>query len=134
MEIEDIRDFLEKYLNEEIIYIPNPGNAGDTLIVYGTIKKFNEIGLNWKMGDINTIYENKILFYAGGGNLVGFYHNCRNFIYKNKDKNKIVILPHTIKSEDKLLSTLDDNIIDSFVIAKMELQKCLFIKRYGLLY
>ena len=44
MEIKDIRLFLSNYLNQEIIYIPNPGNAGDSLIVFGTIQIFYELG------------------------------------------------------------------------------------------
>jgi exopolysaccharide biosynthesis predicted pyruvyltransferase EpsI len=111
MEIKDIRNFLKEYLNKEIIYIPNPGNAGDSLIAFGTILIFNELGLNWKMGNINEKYHNKTLFYAGGGNLVEIYSNCKNFIQKNINNNKIIILPHTIKSEDDLLSSLNDNII-----------------------
>jgi len=111
MKIEDIRSFLKKFLDKKIIYIPNPGNAGDSLIVFGTIQIFNKIGLNWKLGKINKKYKNKILFYAGGGNLVGLYKDCKKFINKNKNSNTIVILPHTIKSEDKFLSELNDNII-----------------------
>ena len=111
MEIKDIRIFLSNYLNQEIIYIPNPGNAGDSLIAFGTIQIFNELGLNWKMGSISNEYHNKTLFYAGGGNLVGLYNNCKKFIEKNKNDNKIIVLPHTIKSEDKFLSSLNDNII-----------------------
>ena len=111
MEIKDIRIFLSNYLNQEIIYIPNPGNAGDSLIVFGTIQIFNELGLNWKMDNINDKYHNKTLFFGGGGNLVGIYSNCKNFIQKNINDNKIIILPHTIKSEDKFLSNLNDNII-----------------------
>jgi len=112
MEIKDIRIFLSNYLNQEIIYIPNPGNAGDSLIAFGTIQTFNELGLNWKMGSISNKYHNKTLFYAGGGNLVGgLYSNCKKFINKNKNDNKIIILPHTIKSEGIFLSNLNDNII-----------------------
>ena len=76
MEIKDIRIFLKKYLGKEIIYIANPGNAGDSLIAFGTIQIFNEIGLNYKIGSPSTTYKNKLLFYAGGGNLVGLYNNC----------------------------------------------------------
>jgi len=111
MEIKDIRIFLSNYLNQEIIYIPNQGNAGDSLIAFGTIPIFNELGLNWKMGSVDNEYHNKTLFYAGGGNLIGLYKNCKKFIEKNKNDNKIIILPHTIKSEDIFLSNLNDNII-----------------------
>jgi exopolysaccharide biosynthesis predicted pyruvyltransferase EpsI len=67
------------------------------------------------MGSISNEYHNKTLFYGGGGNLVGLYSkfssNCKKFIEKNKNDNKIIILPHTIKSEDIFLSNLNDNII-----------------------
>lgn len=106
----DIKQFLIKYKNKEIIYIPNPGNAGDSLIAYGTIQVFKEVGLDWKLGNIKNKYENKILFYAGGGNLIGLYKNCENFIKLNKENNEIVILPHTIKSIDNLLLNLNNNI------------------------
>nr|QBK89084.1 MAG: glycosyl transferase family 8 [Mimivirus LCMiAC02] len=106
----DIHQFLQQYKNREIIYIPNPGNAGDSLIVFGTIQVFDKIGLNYKFGNINTKYVNKLLFYAGGGNLVGIYSNCRKFLNRNKHNNEIVLLPHTVKREDKLIKSLNDNI------------------------
>ncbi len=61
----NIITFLSKYIGEEIIYIPNPGNAGDSLIAYGTLQVFNNLKLNYKIGNINQKYNNKILFYAG---------------------------------------------------------------------
>ena len=106
----DIKNFLEKYKNKKIIYIPNPGNAGDSLIAYGTIQTFDKIGLNYEIGNIDEKYNNEILFFAGGGNLVGLYSDCKKFILNNKNNNEIVILPHTIKDEDELLKSLDDNI------------------------
>ena len=106
----DIIDFLTNYISKEIIFIPNPGNAGDSLISMGTLQLLDKIGLNYTMGDINKQYSNKILFYGGGGNLVGLYKNCYNFINKNRNTNEIVILPHTIKNVDSFLSLCDENI------------------------
>jgi hypothetical protein len=48
-----IIDILNKYKNNNIIYIPNPGNAGDSLIVLGTINIFDKLGLNYTIGDKN---------------------------------------------------------------------------------
>lgn len=106
----NIHTFLSQYKNKNIIYVPNPGNAGDSLIVYGTLCVFKSLGLTYTIGYHKNIYNNKILFYAGGGNLVGLYHDCRNFLYKNKDNNEIVILPHTIKNETKILKDLGENV------------------------
>jgi len=107
----NIYDFLRGYIDQDIIYIPNPGNAGDSLIAYGTIQVFNKIGLKWIFGNINALYANKTLFYGSGGNLVGIYNDCKKFINNNKWKNKIILLPHTIQAENKLIEGLGDNII-----------------------
>ncbi len=100
-----------KYIDTDIIYIPNPGNVGDSIIVYGTIQIFNELNLRWSIGNINEVYTGKTLFYAGGGNLVGIYKCAYWFLEKNKDNNKIVILPHTIKDEDMLIKSFSKDII-----------------------
>jgi exopolysaccharide biosynthesis predicted pyruvyltransferase EpsI len=102
--------FLQDYKGKEIIYVPNPGNCGDSLIAYGTLQIFKKVGLSFIIGNANTIYINKLLFFGGGGNLTGSYVNCRNFINNNKDANEIVLLPHTIKNEDSLLKSLGENI------------------------
>jgi exopolysaccharide biosynthesis predicted pyruvyltransferase EpsI len=106
----DMFIFLERYKNNEIVYIPNPGNAGDAVIFYGTIQVFDNLNLKYTIGNINTIYNNKTIFYGGGGNLVGLYNNCYNFINKNKNSNNIVILPHTITNVDSLLNNVSENI------------------------
>ena len=43
--------------------------------------------------------------------MVGHFITCKKFIANNKNNNKIIILPHTTKSEDEFLSSLNDNII-----------------------
>tara|TARA_Y100001973_G_C5190216_1_gene330491 strand:+ start:1238 stop:2266 length:1029 start_codon:yes stop_codon:yes gene_type:complete len=106
----DCKSFLKKYIDRPFIYIPNPGNAGDKLIAYGTYQAFNDLGLEFTVGEFHHEYENQLLVYGGGGNLVGTYGNCRNFLLKNKDRNKILVLPHTIREEQELLASLDDNV------------------------
>jgi len=107
----DIYTFLKQYIGKEIIYVPNPGNAGDSLIAFGTLNVFDEVGLNYKIGDYKATYTDKLLFYAGGGNLVGLYPQCRSFFKNNMSNNTIVLLPHTIKDEDALIKSFNDNII-----------------------
>jgi len=107
----DIYNFLRSYIEKEIIYIPNPGNAGDSLIAYATLQIFDKIGLNYTIGKYTTKYNDKLLFYAGGGNLVQMYSNCKSFLKNNMFDNKIVILPHTIKDKDELIKDFNNNII-----------------------
>ena len=107
----DIYEFLNKYIDKEIIYIPNPGNVGDHVIAYATMEIFDKIKLKYTVGDINGEYRNQILFYGGGGNFIGMYDNCKNFVRKNYINNKIVVLPQTIKDEDSIIRQLNNNVI-----------------------
>ena len=106
----DIYDFLKDYVDKTIIFIANPGNAGDYLITYSTILIFRKMKINFEFGNINNKYNKKILFYGGGGNLNHMYNDCRSFLNNNYKYNEIVILPHTINSNNDLLSKLDNNI------------------------
>jgi exopolysaccharide biosynthesis predicted pyruvyltransferase EpsI len=110
----DVDFFIEKYKNiKNIIYVPNPGNAGDCIIAYSTIKIFDKFNIKYLIGNYLNVYKNKTIFYGGGGNLIGIYNNCKTFLINNMDlslNNQIIILPHTIKSEDLLLSNMNNNI------------------------
>lgn len=107
----DIYAFLKDYVNENIIYIPNPGNAGDQLITYSTIQIFKELNINYTFGDIKKIYNNRIIFYGGGGNFIGIYKDFYKFLVNNMyNTNQIVILPHTVKDEDDIIRSLGNNV------------------------
>jgi hypothetical protein len=42
----DLIDFLKLYENDEIIFVPNPGNSGDFLITYVTISLLKKCFIN----------------------------------------------------------------------------------------
>lgn len=107
----DLYTFLLNYKNKHIIYIPNPGNAGDALIAHSTFTLFDKMNINYDIGLHTTKYKDKILFYGGGGNLVGVYKDCEMFLKNNMHDNKIVLLPHTIKDVDSLIKNFGDNVI-----------------------
>lgn len=106
-----MKKLFNKLLTRPFIYIPNPGNAGDKLIAHGTYTIFRELGLEFSVGSFSDRFEGKLLVYGGGGNLVGDYFNCKNFLINNMDRNEIVILPHTIKDEDQLIKNLSSNVV-----------------------
>ncbi len=111
MEKIDIYEYLEQYLDEEVIYIPNTGNAGDSLIAHAAYQIFDKVGLQYQQGDIHSVYPGKTVFYGGGGNLVAPYENALNFIENNYDKaKKLVVLPHTIQSYPEMIAKLGDNV------------------------
>jgi exopolysaccharide biosynthesis predicted pyruvyltransferase EpsI len=97
---------ITKYLKTHIkkcIYIPNPGNAGDSLIALGTIEILKACDVEYSIGHYTKQYRNETLIYGGGGNLVNLYKNCEIFLNNNSLNNNITILPHTIKDVDQLL-------------------------------
>jgi len=105
-----LKTHIETLRNTEIIFIPNPGNAGDILIAHGALKFFNDLGIKFSFGRFNQVFFNKHLIYGGGGNLVGTYVDCKSFLQNNHTQNIITLLPATITQEDFLISQLGEKI------------------------
>lgn len=106
-----VEEFLEQYRHKKIILIPFDGNSGDAIILLGTFNMLKKLNINYEIGNINNNYQNEIIIINGGGNLVGMYNDVNKIITKFEKNNKVILLPHTIKDEDKLLSNLDKNTI-----------------------
>ena len=104
----DLIDFLKLYENDEIIFVPNPGNSGDFLITYVTISLLKKFFINFTLGDCKKKYRNKTLFFGGGGN-VSYYKDFRNFFILNRLQNKIIILPHTFYHNEDIISQFNEN-------------------------
>ncbi len=101
----DLAVFLKKYSGKQVVYCANPGNAGDALIAHATFTLFAKLDIRPEIIKHEEIVRDKIIFYAGGGNLVeGKYKNAFNFIRNNYRQNhEIILLPHTVHGYDELL-------------------------------
>lgn len=99
--------------DETVYYSANPGNAGDALIATGTFHLFEELRLNYEIIDINSFdLSEKIIVYAGGGNLNHIYSDARRFLQANhKNAKKVILLPHTITSNEDLISEFGSNCV-----------------------
>jgi len=110
----NIKEYLAKASQNQKLYLyPNPGNAGDALIALGTRHLFEELAINYEevKDKKNFDPEDKIILYSGGGNLVEYYKNSREFLLDNHRKMKrLIILPHTINANEDLLADFGDNI------------------------
>ncbi|AWB26150.1 polysaccharide pyruvyl transferase family protein (plasmid) [Methylobacterium currus] len=101
---------LADYKNEELIYFPNRGNAGDSLIALGTYNFFSKIGVKWTLMDDDTSIDNRILVIGGGGNLVPLYNTVSDLIAKSIGRvKKLILLPHTIRGHKDLILRMDDS-------------------------
>ncbi len=113
MKVSDVFNYVEKECKREILYCPNPSNAGDSIINYKTIHELEKRKLKYKI--INIDYEgrvkNKLVVYGGGGNLVEGYSYAKKFIenFHRRAKN-LIVLPHTIYGNEKLIRNLKKNV------------------------
>jgi exopolysaccharide biosynthesis predicted pyruvyltransferase EpsI len=107
----DIKEFLQPYKDIPFGYVPNDGNVGDSLIAYSTTQLFKELGLDFHYLNFTESYNRQTIIYGGGGNLIGMYPGSLDaFLRRNMHLNDIVLLPHTIKDEDKLIYDLPENV------------------------
>ena len=108
-----LKAYLETMRNELIHYCPNGGNAGDALIAHATFQCFDRMGLNYTVTGPGEDLRGCTVIYGGGGNFLRRpegYTECRTFIARHhREAKKLVLLPHTIDSNEDLLSELGGN-------------------------
>jgi exopolysaccharide biosynthesis predicted pyruvyltransferase EpsI len=99
----DLKKYLAKYKNTNVDFYRFPGNYGDSLIWHGTKKLLSSLDISGRNVDISSPKFNDVLFIDGGGNLVDYYSDVRDFLIKKSSLYKeIVILPHTIFGDKKI--------------------------------
>lgn len=101
---------LEQFQDEEVVFVPNPGNAGDALINLGMYRLFQDLGLRYRMGRRDGVYEGEVVIYSGGGALVPEYPGNGPFFEANHACAKaLILLPHTVRAYDDLIARMDSN-------------------------
>ncbi|MEK7088615.1 MAG: polysaccharide pyruvyl transferase family protein [Patescibacteria group bacterium] len=99
----DLKKYLSKYKNTNVDFLRFPGNYGDSLIWHGTKKLLLSLNISEQFVDITSPKYNDVLFIDGGGNLVDYYSDVRDFLIKKPDLySEIVIFPHTIFGEKQI--------------------------------
>jgi exopolysaccharide biosynthesis predicted pyruvyltransferase EpsI len=109
--LDQMRRFLDSYRGKRVVYFPNPGNAGDSLIAAGTYQALRRAGVAATIYSTGMDVRNQTVFVGGGGNLVPLYREARATLEAVlPHAEKIVILPHTIRGNEDLLSRLDSRV------------------------
>lgn len=102
-----MEEFLRQFVGEDVLYWPNGGNAGDSLIAAGTYQAFRRTGLRPTFVNDSADVAGKTVILAGGGNLVPLYVEMRRVIEKfQHSAARLIILPHTIRGNEDLLRGL----------------------------
>ncbi|WP_339726240.1 polysaccharide pyruvyl transferase family protein [uncultured Paraglaciecola sp.] len=94
---------LRECKGKKVYYLPNPGNWGDGLIRYGTIKFLEEIRLEYKELTPNKkdwilpFLRGGVVIYGGGGAWCNNWEN--NYVKKLSKRFKVIVLPSTYEFE-----------------------------------
>ena len=97
----------------DLWFLPNAGNAGDSLIALATWQRFQRLGLEIRhIPDDGFDGTGKIVLYGGGGCLVPMYDHAAKFIAANHARaRKFVLLPHTVDGNEDLLASMGSNCV-----------------------
>lgn len=109
----DIKKYLQTQVcHNDVYYYPNPGNAGDSLLAYATFDLFRKLGIQYRLINKKSFDpRGKTIIYGGGGNLVTYYSQARDFIQAyHRDAKKFIILPHTLAGNEDLLNKFNENV------------------------
>lgn len=106
-----VREFLSELKNKEVLYFPNPGNAGDALIGVGVLHALDNLGIRWRPITTDVSVDGQVVLLGGGGNLVPLYDDVRKALERFAPKAKrLIILPHTIRGLESILNSLQSNV------------------------
>lgn len=103
---------LLRQLGGKIKYLPNPGNAGDSLIACATYQFFERNNIEYTCcTSEKDISDGDILVYGGGGNFGGENSRVGYYIKKYASRVKaFVLLPHTLFGAEALLQSLPQTV------------------------
>ncbi|WP_223454434.1 polysaccharide pyruvyl transferase family protein [Pseudomonas sp. GL-RE-19] len=106
--VEVLREF-SRTSKGKVYFVPNEGNAGDALIAAGMWCLFQKIGFQPIVCRAVDLPVGSYSIYAGGGNLIDAYDNCKNYleICLSRKASAALVLPHTIRGNEEILSRLD---------------------------
>lgn len=120
--IDSLTSFLISKVNRSFVYVPNPGNAGDALIAFATLRLFSDLSLPaHTVGHWSQKYSSRLIVLGGGGNLVERASSSRQlggmkiaqFLRDNapsERNNTIVLLPQSVRGYSSLLGGLGRNV------------------------
>jgi exopolysaccharide biosynthesis predicted pyruvyltransferase EpsI len=94
----------------KVRYMPNRGNAGDSLIAAATWQVFERLHMTHCIETGGRIGAGDNVIYAGGGNLIPEYKQARRTIQECMRANvrSFILLPHSICGNEDLLRQMDD--------------------------
>lgn len=89
--------FLKSLSYQHVHVFPKSGNAGDGVISYAMYLLFKEFCITFTAHRQEDTVEGETVLIGGGGNLIeGRYNDVAELIRRHAEKNRVVLMPHTI--------------------------------------
>ena len=106
---------ITSFNDKPVIYFPNPGNAGDSLIEVATIDFFRQHSIPFKIStNFHDAHKDSVLIHGGGGSFFADNGNVPiSFLKINSEKNlnnTVIFLPQTYLGNEAFFSSLKDNV------------------------
>lgn len=102
----------EKCRNKKIYYFANPGNWGDALIRHGTIKFFDDHGIDYteltskRIDWILPVIRGGVVIYGGGGGWCDVWGHSERIVNKLRRRFPIIVLPSSYDKTFMIPNTL----------------------------
>lgn len=97
---------------EEILYLPNYGNAGDSLIALATYQVLERLGIRYRIITPETDCAGRTVVFGGGGaftsRLGGYAQSVTRF---HPQAKRLIILPNTVEGHADLLAGLGSHVV-----------------------
>lgn len=108
----EILDYLKGFSSTPFCYVPNPGNAGDSVIAAATYLLFDKLKLDYSTPNRSRhSFKGEVVVYGGGGNLGKATAFSAQFLQRTYPGiRKLIILPHTIREVQPLLESFGSNV------------------------
>lgn len=106
-----VEEVLRPLRNRSVCFLPNSGNAGDSLINLATLHCFDRLGIRFEAVGVGANVAGRTVLLGGGGNFIPAYATIRNAFTDFLDKAKeIILLPHTVRGNEDLLARMGRNV------------------------
>ncbi|MGX9964980.1 polysaccharide pyruvyl transferase family protein [Roseomonas sp. F4] len=106
-----VEEVLLPLRNKSVLFLPNSGNAGDSLINMASMHCLERMNIRYKAVGSGADVVDQTVLLGGGGNFIPAYGTIRKALLNFHDKAKeIILLPHTIRGNEDVLEMLGPNI------------------------
>ncbi|WP_372871046.1 polysaccharide pyruvyl transferase family protein [Shewanella sp.] len=121
--MQSVIEYFAAHNINDFVFIPNPGNAGDSLINAATFQVFDVAGLNYEVhssrklrkairaGKSLDALKGRIVVLGGGGAFTSNYTYSSTLIQAiHREVKQLVLLPCTVEGHETLLQSLGSNV------------------------